>query len=851
MDLAAATWQSKKVFEKDLNISHAWVCFCSHTCTYTRVPTCVQMDHMALIKEIEERLILRIQIYGPGSPEVCQLSERMVILCNVYGLHYLSRGEFDQSKELLRIAKELTLPEWLQMEKRTLLQAMTMNSMSLFCRRVGNAYEGLKYARQALELEMGIQSGEQLPRTYLNLAALYSQLKDHKKSVFYFHSALYIILEKLFNLIYSTRRKKGLDTEPRYFLERDDVFSVWTLKIDSEFDHLRLMRYIYELEIMCDLCSSGGGSNAALHDRFLSQADVPQLRIAVSIFTSLALVYHALSVEFVLRDHKRQTAMEYHEKASYTCRNISAGIVKVNSELIRSMDDLAGEEIRFLSGSLVVSIEEEFDDVGRDCFFYDGYFIYREEKGDVTIKVTPHLLHRFLTEDELHEAPPEKSAGKKKRRRKRKGSVRRKRKTTQRKQEWDGELLYERNFTGDGTGSEMSFSTTITGTSTPFTDGSSVVSGVTSSGVTSYLSEMSQFGPTPPPSIHIPFSVLQSIGSPKTKHVYGTTPREGIDVGSNPFDRSLRITERAFTMSLRRAKEDDDAHEHEKILKRIQIVQEKIETGSIRPLRLKSLERITVDENPLKATNVRMYKSPVRVSSSMISPGHLDQRKWIVTSKMASEDDEDDRIGRDTQFYSDGEIIFQAQLRTLLRKYVDKEWDVLYRGVLQPYGYRVMGEMQRSIRGSTVRQSMITKKGKIVHMQRIVRGNQGRNHVKSIRKSATAIVMFIRRCIARKMSEHITYLRGKAASFVCTQIIQMRCVRLKQKVEKIQAVFHGMRERIRLESMDPSAHRVQRFFADTCVCNKQKVREREREHNTHTSIISLCDTLAHANIWLQ
>jgi hypothetical protein len=107
-------------------------------------------------------------------------------------------------------------------------------------------------------------------------------------------------------------------------------------------------------------------------------------------------------------------------------------------------------------------------------------------------------------------------------------------------------------------------------------------------------------------------------------------------------------------------------------------------------------------------------------------------------------------------------------------------------------GYRVMGEMQRSIRGSTVRQSMITKKEKIVHMQRIVRGNQGRNHVKSIRKSATAIIMFIRRCIARKMSEHITYLRGKAASFVCTQIIQMRCVRLKQKVEKIQAVFHGM-----------------------------------------------------------
>ncbi|KAJ1494762.1 hypothetical protein T484DRAFT_1877194 [Baffinella frigidus] len=157
---------------------------------------------------LERSLFVRVDVFGPGSPEADSACRALVTHFNSAGMQALHAANYPLAFELLRKAEFLTRKSGViaQREARLRHRAISLNNLGCVYRRRKKLHAALRCLEQALTIELSL--AEEMPHahdasydtridgpadTHLNLAAVLSELGQHNAALSHVECALTLL----------------------------------------------------------------------------------------------------------------------------------------------------------------------------------------------------------------------------------------------------------------------------------------------------------------------------------------------------------------------------------------------------------------------------------------------------------------------------------------------------------------------------------------------------------------------------------------------------------------------------------------------------------------------------------
>ena len=159
---------------------------------------------------LERSLFVRVDVFGPGSPEADSACRALVTHFNSAGMQALHASNYPLAFELLRKAEVLTRKSGViaQREARLRHRAISLNNLGCVYRRRKKLHAALRCLEQALTIELSL--AEEMPHaqhdasyerpqvdgpadTHLNLAAVLSELGQHNAALSHVECALTLL----------------------------------------------------------------------------------------------------------------------------------------------------------------------------------------------------------------------------------------------------------------------------------------------------------------------------------------------------------------------------------------------------------------------------------------------------------------------------------------------------------------------------------------------------------------------------------------------------------------------------------------------------------------------------------
>merc|ERR1719191_980565 len=118
---------------------------------------------------------------------------QLVLACNKDGMDSLRKAHYKAAFEQLKYAEAILTANQKEGENTSLL-AVTCNNLGCYYKKVGKLHAALSYLRQALKVEVSLQTDEvTVAGTHLNICAILSKLEKHDKAVQHALCALELI----------------------------------------------------------------------------------------------------------------------------------------------------------------------------------------------------------------------------------------------------------------------------------------------------------------------------------------------------------------------------------------------------------------------------------------------------------------------------------------------------------------------------------------------------------------------------------------------------------------------------------------------------------------------------------
>lgn len=157
-------------------------------------------DFETSVELLEQVLMSKLQLYGPGAEEVFDTCEQLTLAYNTLAMKLIDRDDFDGAHELLKKAEVLTDKDSelsRTREQVTRLRAVTFNNLGCLFKHRRNFYTAIKYLERALHIEESTSYAENPASTHLNLCATLSMCGRHDKALAYANAALKILNKQM------------------------------------------------------------------------------------------------------------------------------------------------------------------------------------------------------------------------------------------------------------------------------------------------------------------------------------------------------------------------------------------------------------------------------------------------------------------------------------------------------------------------------------------------------------------------------------------------------------------------------------------------------------------------------
>merc|ERR1719454_1547107 len=123
--------------------------------------------------------------------------QSLVLSCNKDGMDGLRNAHYKAAFEQLKYAEAILIANQKEGENTSLL-AVTCNNLGCYYKKVGKLHAALSYLRQALKVEVSLQTDEvTVAGTHLNICAILSKLEKHDKAVQHAVCALDLISNRV------------------------------------------------------------------------------------------------------------------------------------------------------------------------------------------------------------------------------------------------------------------------------------------------------------------------------------------------------------------------------------------------------------------------------------------------------------------------------------------------------------------------------------------------------------------------------------------------------------------------------------------------------------------------------